>query len=162
MSRKMLDANDRSALLDQLRKRNLNETERFIKLIKSRKPDSIRSVFHLTFLLIKLNIPLFYLLIQENKLFELANVFKNELTEFKIANQKLLQENSELIKSSGTSGASSSITMTSYSIDKMRNMDEQLLKAKDEVIDLQKKLVDVSSYLIPIGRRQKKGLKLFD
>jgi len=79
-------------------------------------------------------------------LFELANVFKNELTEFKIANQKLLNENSELIKSSGTGGTSSTMATTSYSIDKMRNTDEQLLKAKDEVIDLQKKLVDVSSF----------------
>jgi len=38
MSRNLLNANDRSTLLDQLRKRNLNETERFLKLIKSRKP----------------------------------------------------------------------------------------------------------------------------
>ncbi len=72
-------------------------------------------------------------------------MFKNELTEFKIANQKLLQENSELIKSSGASGTSSSSATASYSIDKMRNMDEQLLKAKDQVIELQMKLVDVSS-----------------
>ena len=28
--------------------------------------------------------------------------------------------------------------------EKLRNLDEQLLKAKDEVIDMQKKLVDVS------------------
>jgi hypothetical protein len=39
----MLNANDRSALLDQLRKRNLNETERFLKLIKSRNTHSLNS-----------------------------------------------------------------------------------------------------------------------
>ncbi len=38
MSRNMLNASERSALLDQLRKRNLNETEHFLKLIKSRNP----------------------------------------------------------------------------------------------------------------------------
>jgi hypothetical protein len=52
--------------------------------------------------------------------------------------QKLQQDNIDLLKSSPGAGS------MSLPPEKMRLLDEQLLKAKDEVIDLQKKLVDVN------------------
>lgn len=85
-------------------------------------------------------------ILKDTRLFERNNALKFELAEIKIANQRLFQENIEYQKSPGGSGGSSSSqgASNSYSIDKLRQLDEQLLNAKDQVIDLQKKLVEVS------------------
>lgn len=52
-------------------------------------------------------------------------------------NQKLQQDNIESFKNNG------SLASLSIPTDKLRLLDEQLLKSKDEVIELQKKLFEV-------------------
>lgn len=83
-------------------------------------------------------------------MFELNTTLKHELNEVKLHNQKLAQDNLELLKSGsgggggGNGGAGGGTGQGGgVNTDKLRALEEQLLKAKDEVIDLQKKLVDV-------------------
>ena len=97
----------------------------------------------------------------DNRLFELNTQLKHELNEVKLNNQKLAQDNIELLKSTpaglagagaaGTSGVSS-LSAGLVGSDKLRALEEQLFKTKDEVIDLQKKLVDVSLSLKGEGK----------
>lgn len=64
----------------------------------------------------------------------------------KLHNQKLQQDNLELLKSPGGGAGgngSGGPLPPGITPEKLRMLDEQLLKAKDEVIDLQKKFVDV-------------------
>lgn len=112
---------NRSSILNSLQQRNVKEKEQFYKLIKS-----------------------------QNRLFELNNALKNEITELKITNQKLTQENIELLKSPGSFSQNNA-----YPHDKIRLLDEQLLKAKDEVISLQKSLVEQSQQVISLNKQLK-------
>lgn len=79
----------------------------------------------------------------DNRLFELNTTLKHELTDLKLQNQKLVQDNLELLKSPGSGAGSGGVGVNP---DKLRTLEEQLFKTKDEVIDLQKKLVDVEVY----------------
>ncbi|RNA19390.1 autophagy-related 16-1 [Brachionus plicatilis] len=82
-----------------------------------------------------------------SKLTELNITLKQEINEVKMENQRLVQENIELRKSSG-----STTTNASISVDKYQLFEEKLLKAKDEVIDLQKRLVDQAQQVISLNK----------
>lgn len=65
----------------------------------------------------------------------------------KLHNQKLAQDNIELLKSTpGGAAGNPGVSLGAGLVgsEKLRALEEQLFKTKDEVIDLQKKLVDVS------------------
>ncbi|RNA19389.1 hypothetical protein BpHYR1_033322 [Brachionus plicatilis] len=104
-----IDSTLRNEILNKLKKRNNSENGFHSHIIKS-----------------------------HSKLTELNITLKQEINEVKMENQRLVQENIELRKSSG-----STTTNASISVDKYQLFEEKLLKAKDEVIDLQKRLVDV-------------------
>ncbi len=92
----------------------------------------------------------------DNRLFELNSALKFEVNQLKTTNQQLLHDNSELYKSPGAQSSSSG----AYPHEKIRLLDEQLLKAKDEVIDLQKKLVDVTQFFLSNKTHLSKNLLL--
>ena len=83
------------------------------------------------------------------------STLKLELNEFKLLNQKLQQENIDLLKSptNGGNNASSNSSTFQYPHEKLRLLDEQLLKTKDEVIDLQKKLVEQAQQVISLNKQ---------
>lgn len=112
---------NRTKILNSLKQRNIKEKENFYDLIKS-----------------------------QNRLFEANNTLKNEITELKINNQKLQQENIELLKTPSSFSQSNA-----YPHEKLRLLDEQLLRAKDEVISLQKSLVDQSQQVISLNKQLK-------
>ncbi|CAF0735433.1 unnamed protein product [Brachionus calyciflorus] len=92
----------------------------------------------------------FQLIKSHTKLSELNNSLKQEINELKLANQRLTQENIELHKNPGAV-----ISSTTLPPEKSRQLEEQLFKAKDEVIDLQKRLVDVSQQVISLNKTLK-------
>lgn len=112
--------NYRHGLLESIKKRNSIENEPFFKLIKSHA-----------------------------KLTDLNALLKSELNEAKNSNQKLQQENLELLKSPGAS------SNAAYPPEKLRQLDEQLIRAKGDVIDLQRKLIDQSDQVILLNKRVK-------
>jgi autophagy-related protein 16-1 len=116
----MNTANIRQLCLEGFKKRNNKENEPFYKLIKS-----------------------------HNKLIDVNNNYKSEIEEIKQKNQKLQQDNLELLKSPGAFSANT------YPHEKLRYLDEQLLKTKDEVIDLQKRLVEQAQQVILLNRQLK-------
>ena len=123
----IIEAKAKAYLLDHVKKRNAKESSAFAKVIKF-----------------------------NNKLFEINVLLKSELTELKIANQKLEKENIELLKNPGSAQSSNANSSTiSYTHEKARQLDEQLLKAKDEVIDLQKRLVDQANQIILLNKQLK-------
>ena len=95
--------------------------------------------------------PFFKLIKSQNRLFELNNALKNDLGELKVENSKLHLENIELHKN----GGGSSTLATAYPHEKFRQLDEQLLNAKDEVIRLQKNLVDQAQQVILLNKQLK-------
>nr|AWV66678.1 autophagy-related protein 16 [Brachionus koreanus] len=94
--------------------------------------------------------PHFHIIKSHSKLAELNITLKQEINELKMDNQRLIQENLELRKSSG-----SGITTTTLSVDKYQLFEEKLLKAQEEVIDLQKRLVDQTQQVISLNKTLK-------
>lgn len=92
----------------------------------------------------------FSLIKSQNRLFEQNNSLRKEINDLKLTNSQLQSENLELHRNG--SGSSQS---NAYPHEKFRQLDEQLLKAKDEVIDLQKQLVEQSQQVIQLSKQLK-------
>ena len=78
------------------------------------------------------------------------NTLKSELNTLKLENKNLFQENLDLQKNGGGSSQAGA-----YPHEKIRLLDEQLLKSKDDLIALQKQLVDQAQQVILLNKQLK-------
>nr|AWV66630.1 autophagy-related protein 16 [Brachionus rotundiformis] len=117
----VIDSSLRNEILNSLKKRNASEIGVHCHIIKS-----------------------------HNKLTESNFTLKQEINDLKLENQRLIQENVELRKSSGTGMPS-----TTFSVDKYQLFEEKLSKAKDQVIDLQKSLFEKAQQVISLNETLK-------
>ena len=86
----------------------------------------------------------------ENRLFELNNTLKSEVDTLRLENKNLFQENLDLQKNGSGSSQGGA-----YPHDKIRLLEEQLLKSKDDLIALQKQLVEQAQQVILLNKQLK-------